>query len=190
MSKRSRVAREVDNGRGAKVKVRVRRDKRLRTSARASYENGDILVRLPPHLPEDEAPAMIDKLVEQLLKHGEQAQREANNYLEERAAFLNKKHFGNKLQWNSIRWVSNMNRRLGSCTNGGPTDGDIRISDKIMQWPEWVIDYVVAHEIVHRAHPNHSADFWTMLRRYPHVDKALGFVEGVGFAQNTPMEMD
>lgn len=190
MSKKGHVVREVDNGQGVKIKVRVWRDKRLRKSARAAFQDGEILVRLPPRLPEDEVDSMVDKLVKQLLKPERRSLQESDSYLAERAAYLNKKHFGNKLQWNSIRWVSNMQRRLGSCTNGGPTDGDIRISDKIQQWPTWVIDYVIAHEIVHRAHPNHSADFWKMLGRYPHVEKALGFVEGVSFAQNTPLDLD
>jgi predicted metal-dependent hydrolase len=113
-----------------------------------------------------------------------------DDYLAERANRLNERYFGGQLSWNSIRWVSNMRRRLGSCTNGGPTDGDIRISDRIRGWPEWVIDYVVAHEIVHRTHPNHSRAFWEMLSAYPRTERARGFIEGVSFAENVPLDTD
>jgi hypothetical protein len=76
-----------------------------------------------------------------------------------------------------------MSQRLGSCTNGGPTDGHIRISDRIREWPDWVIDYVVAHELAHRLFPNHSAEFWaTLVRAYPLTERARGFIEGVAFS--------
>jgi predicted metal-dependent hydrolase len=79
-----------------------------------------------------------------------------------------------------------MEKRLGSCTNGGPTDGHIRISDKIKNWPDWVVDYVIAHELVHRAHSNHSKEFWYMLTAgYPLTERARGFIKGVGFTEGT-----
>jgi predicted metal-dependent hydrolase len=79
--------------------------------------------------------------------------------------------------------VSNMKNRLGSCTTGGSTDGDIRLSDRMRNWPTYVIDYVLAHEICHRKYPNHSPDFWAYLSRYPHTPKALGFIEGIAFTE-------
>ena len=78
--------------------------------------------------------------------------------------------------------------RLGSCTNGGSTDGHIRINDKIKSWPDWVVDYVVAHELVHRLHPDHSKAFWQTLRgAYPKTEQARGFIQGVGFAEGRPV---
>jgi predicted metal-dependent hydrolase len=104
---------------------------------------------------------------------------------------VNKKHFNGKIQWNAIRWVRNMQSRLGSCTRGGPTDGQIRISDKIKDWPEWVVDYVIAHELLHRKLPNHSAIFWNELRAaYPLTEQARGFIQGVSFASGRTFEDD
>ena len=74
-----------------------------------------------------------------------------------------------------------MRKRLGSCTTGGPTDGDIRISDRIRGWPQWGIEYVVAHELAHRKHANHSKEFWTYLSRYPKAERARGFIMGIAF---------
>lgn len=182
--------RQVPDGLGGTVTVRVRRDKRLRKSMRASYENGEVLVRVPSRTSADQLDEAVDTLVERLLKRQTRSRQLQDDYLAERADRLNKRYFDDQLSWNSIRWVGNMRRRLGSCTNGGPTDGDIRISDRIRGWPEWVIDYVVAHEIVHRAHPNHSRAFWEMLSAYPHTKRARGFIEGVGFAENAPLDTD
>jgi predicted metal-dependent hydrolase len=76
-----------------------------------------------------------------------------------------------------------MKRRLGSCTEGGSTDGDIRISDRIKEWPRYVLDYVIAHELAHRKYPNHSSAFWDYLARYPHIERARGFIDGIAYAQ-------
>jgi predicted metal-dependent hydrolase len=84
-----------------------------------------------------------------------------------------------------------MEFRLGSCTRGGATDGQIRISDKIKKWPDWVVDYVIAHELMHRRHPNHSDAFWSELRAaYPLTEQARGFIHGVGFAAGQLLEED
>jgi predicted metal-dependent hydrolase len=74
-----------------------------------------------------------------------------------------------------------MQKRLGSCTSGGPTDGDIRISSRVRDWPDWVVDYVIAHEMAHRRHPNHSPAFWRDLSRFPQTERARGFIQGVAF---------
>ena len=167
------------------VTIWVRRDKRLKKSSRwAQQADGSILLRIPFRLPKREIPGLLTRIADQLEKPTRRAQRRTDADLQARAERLNRKCFGGQIIWRSIRWVSNMNTRLGSCTNGGPTDGHIRISEKIKAWPNWVIDYVVAHELVHRLHANHSTAFWTTLRQgYPQTDKARGFIEGVGFAQ-------
>ena len=54
----------------------------------------------------------------------------------------------------SVRWVQNQNGRWGSCT---PADGTIRISHRVQEMPDWVIDYVLLHELSHLviAKPQH-----------------------------------
>jgi predicted metal-dependent hydrolase len=101
------------------------------------------------------------------------------------------KYFDGQIRWQAIRWVDNMQQRLGSCTRGGVTDGHIRISSRMRTWPDWVVDYVIAHELLHRRYPNHSPEFWADLKRaYPLTERAQGFIEGVGFTQGQPLEDD
>ena len=65
------------------------------------------------------------------------------------------------------------------------------ISNKIKNWPDWVVDYVIAHELMHRRHPNHSEAFWSDLRTaYPLTEKARGFIHGASFASGHPWEDD
>ena len=54
----------------------------------------------------------------------------------------------------SVRWVTNQNGRWGSCT---PADRTIRISHRIQDMPDWVIDYVLLHELAHLIVPSHNA---------------------------------
>lgn len=52
--------------------------------------------------------------------------------------------------------VGNAARRWGSCT----ADGHLHFTWKLVLCPEPLIDYVVAHEVAHRLHMDHSPAFW------------------------------
>lgn len=177
---------------GKEIAVFVRRDKRLKKSSRWQWEaGGSILLRIPYRLPKRQLPDLLKQISQRLDQRIQQAKRRTDADLQERAEFINRKYFGGKIEWKAIRWVGNMNHRLGSCTNGGSTDGHIRISDKIKDWPQWVIDYVIAHELVHRLHSDHSKAFWAMLTQgYPKTERARGFIEGIGFAEGESYEDD
>lgn len=46
--------------------------------------------------------------------------------------------------------------RWGSCAPGGA----LSFCWRLVMAPDWVIDYVVAHEAAHLVHPNHGPKFW------------------------------
>ncbi|MGH8910429.1 MAG: M48 metallopeptidase family protein [Egibacteraceae bacterium] len=77
----------------------------------------------------------------------------------------------------SIRWVENQHRRWGSCTIGA---GTIRISMALADFPRWVLDYVIVHELAHLVETNHSPAFWTLVARYPLTERARGFLIAKG----------
>ncbi|HKO50137.1 MAG TPA: SprT family zinc-dependent metalloprotease [Polyangiaceae bacterium] len=52
-------------------------------------------------------------------------------------------------------------KRWGSAS----TSGTIRLNWRIIQAPAAVVDYVVAHELTHLQHPNHTREFWAALGR-------------------------
>ena len=163
------------------VTVEVVRDGRLRTRIHWEWHGDHIRIRAPRGVSKRELDRHVAGIVEEVKRRRAQVRARADDDLEELARHVNRTYFGGEITWHSIRWVSNMRVRLGSCTLGGPTDGDIRISDRIKGWPRWVLEYVVAHELVHRKYPNHSPDFWAYLNRYPKAERARGFVQGVAF---------
>lgn len=181
-NKNRKTVRQVKDGPHT-LTVEITRDRRLQKSVRWTVSADTVQVRAPVHLETSQLDRMVDDIIARVLKTRASARRRNDNDLETRARRLNRTCFDNELSWHTIRWVNNMQRRLGSCTTGGTTDGDIRISDRIKQWPDYVIDYVVAHELAHRKHPNHSPAFWEYLARYPYHERARGFIDGIAFAQ-------
>ncbi len=172
------------------LQVKLKRDRRLKRTMRwERMADGSLLVRVPLRTPNRVIGPLLDEIRGQLIKAVTARTRRTDEDLHQRATRINQKYFDGQMQWNAIRWVAGMHTRLGSCSRGGTTDGEIRISEKIKDWPEWVVDYVIAHELMHRKHPNHSASFWSELRAaFPLTDRARGFISGVGFAASHPIQ--
>ena len=170
---------------GNQVQVDLKRDKRLKKTSRwERLADGSVLLRIPYRMAQFKVGGLLKQVATQLDKANKIYTRRTDTQLHARAELINQRHFDGKIQWNAIRWVSNMHSRLGSCTRGGASDGQIRISDKIKKWPDWVIDYVIAHELMHRKHPDHSKEFWEELESaYPLTERARGFIHGVDFGR-------
>ena len=182
----------IQDAAGKPVSVILKRDKRLKKSwSWARQPDGSVLLRVPARLPRPVLDGLLTQIAGMLEQQESLAARRTDADLQARAEQINRKYFGGQIRWQAIRWVDNMQQRLGSCTRGGVTDGHIRISSRMRNWPDWVVDYVIAHELLHRRHPNHSPEFWDELKRaYPLTERAKGFIEGVGFAQGQPLEDD
>jgi predicted metal-dependent hydrolase len=76
-------------------------------------------------------------------------------------------------QPSEIRWSDDMLHRWGSCT---PSTGTVRISTRIARFPDWVVDYVIVHELAHIQVPDHSGEFWHLVHRYPKAERATGYL--------------
>ncbi len=72
-----------------------------------------------------------------------------------------------------IKWAGDMSSRWGSCT---PAAGTIRLSARLARFPDWVIDYVIVHELGHLEEPGHGAAFWRLVNRYPRAERAIGYL--------------
>jgi hypothetical protein len=159
----------------------------IRSARRTKTISGQLLnwntleVRAPAGMSDEELAPIINRLVEQVLrKRG--AGHPSNADLQHRAEKLNKRHFGNKLHWRSIRFVSNQRRRFGSCS---PGEGTIRISDRLAQVPDFVLDYVIMHELAHLAEANHSRAFWDLVYCYKLSERARGYLMALQIEDDT-----
>ncbi|MDI3307546.1 MAG: SprT family zinc-dependent metalloprotease [Acetobacteraceae bacterium] len=67
--------------------------------------------------------------------------------------------------------------RWGSCA----PDGTLAFSWRLVMAPDWVLDYVVAHEVAHLRELNHSDRFWAHVARLtPHRDAAVEWLRANG----------
>ncbi len=154
------------------VNVVVVLSKRRKRTVSARWDGDSVRVMAPARMPKAELKTITDKLVQRLIADREKKQP-GNIDLETRARLLNRKYFEGRLRWKDIRFVSNQNARHGSCS---PAEGTIRISQRLADYPIWVLDYVLVHELAHLLEPNHSPRFWKLVSRYPFTERARGFL--------------
>ncbi len=146
-------------------------------------------VLAPEKIGDAELAAIIGKLRGRLLRQAEKREAADDRALARRAVELNRTYFDGRLRWRDIRYVTNQQRRFGSCT---PSSGTIRISHRVATMPAWVRDYVILHELAHLAEPNHSRRFWRIVERYPRTERARGYLMALGLEseEDEPTEPD
>jgi predicted metal-dependent hydrolase len=158
------------------VETKIIRSAKRKKTVQARVIDGVLQIRAPAHLSDAELAPIVEDLKRKLANHAKK-QKLDDETLERWARALNRQYFDGQLTWTSIRWVTNQNKRAGSCT---PARGTIRISHRVAEMPAFVRDYVLVHELAHLLEPNHSAKFWALVNRYPKAERARGFLMGVG----------
>jgi predicted metal-dependent hydrolase len=161
--------------------VEVRRSARRRRTVTAYRELGRTVVLIPAAFSPAEERRWVAQMVAKLQTREERRRRSlgGDTELMTRARALSAAHLDAAAQPLSVRWVDNQHRRWGSCT---PADGSIRLSTRLRTMPEYVVDYVLVHELVHLLEPGHDERFWALVARYPRAERARGFLEGVELA--------
>lgn len=164
--------RMANDGRDIGLIIEVRRSTRRKKTIEA-YRNGEkVIVSIPARMSQREANQVVDEMVKKIL-HDESAP--TNSQLFYRALLLNKKYLDGKAIPVSVEWSSRMSRIWGACTI---EDKTIRISDRLRDAPEYALDYLLIHELIHILIPGHGPDFRELLERYPKLDRAEGYFEG------------
>ncbi|WP_043600720.1 M48 family metallopeptidase [Cellulomonas flavigena] len=160
--------------------MEVRRSRRRARTVSAWREGGRTIVAIPARFTRAQEREWVARMVERLAAQ-ERRRRPSDAQLVARATELSRRYLGGRAVPTSVRWSSNQGRRWGSCT---PSDGTIRISDRLQGMPRWVLDYVLLHELAHLLQPGHGDAFWAELAAYPHTQRARGFLEGCAFTRD------
>ena len=165
--------------------VEVRRSQRRRRTVSAYRDGERVVVLIPDQFSRAEESEWVDRMLARLAaREGRLARSDAELLARaDRLINLYLAEYGNQALPASVRWVSNQNGRWGSCT---PADRSIRLSHRLQDMPDWVIDYVLLHELVHLIVPSHNAQFWALVGRYPKTERARGYLEGVAAVSGTP----
>lgn len=167
----------------APIDYEIRRSKRRKKSVGAFRENGKTIIVAPIRMSIKEIQIYAQELISQLDGHYEKLS--SNELLVQRAKFLVDTYleidvFSTHPVPVEITWVTNQNSRWGSCT---PQDGRIRISHRLQGAPQYVIDAVLLHELIHLIVPDHSEKFYQHLSKFDDYKLAKEFLAGYSFAR-------
>lgn len=153
----------------------------------SAYRDGErVVVLIPDQFSRAEETEWVDKMLARLAAREQRSRRTDAELLARANRLIDRylaEHAGRAVPA-SVRWVHNQNGRWGSCT---PADRTIRISHRIQEMPDWVVDYVLLHELAHLVVPSHNARFWDLVSRYPKAERARGYLEGVSAATGVVM---
>ena len=169
--------------------VEVRRSQRRRRTVSAYRDGERVVVLIPDQFSRAEETEWVARMLARLEAREERIRR-TDDELHARARRLIARYLPDHARSvvpETVRWVNNQNGRWGSCT---PADRSIRISHRIQEMPDWVIDYVLLHELAHLVVPSHSASFWNLVARYSKAERARGYLEGVSAAAGLAMVED
>ena len=144
----------------------IRSDRRVKTVS-ARIVNGVIRVRIPSWMSSRDEAEFVSDIVDRI----ERNRRSHGIDLAGRARMLAEKY--DLPLPESIRWSKTQRQRWGSCS---PHNGHIRISDRLVDVPPWVLDYVIVHELAHLVVPNHSPAFYELEQRNPLAERATGYL--------------
>jgi predicted metal-dependent hydrolase len=135
-------------------------------------------VSAPAGMPDAKLEPLIRELARRLLRRAHAAR--VNE--EEDALVLARKvagRFPESPTVDRVVFVTTQKARWGSYS---PRTRTIRLHAALRRMPRWVLEAVVAHELAHAVHPNHSPAFWDLLRRVcPETDRAQAFLDGVSW---------
>lgn len=159
--------------------VKVIRSQRRKKSSAARVVNGVIEVRIPSWMNAEQETEAVTALTARIEK--KRAVSEAGIDLMVRARSL--AHVYKLPVPVEIKWVTNQNTLWGSCSFD---DGIVRISSRLVNVPDWVLDYVILHEITHLVESDHGGEFHRLMDRYPKAERAEGFLEAMalGFTES------
>ena len=140
--------------------------------------DGVVVVQLPARLDQREEERLIADLVAKVTRR--HAQEPVGDHdLLARAATLADAYVDG-VRPVTITWSTRMRRRYGSCT---PADGSMRISRELLGMPEYVLDYVIVHELAHLLVPDHSPAFHELVARFPDTERATAYLDGYAAGQ-------
>lgn len=174
-----------------RIEVTVKRSGRRKHTISWRIENRPegvhVEMQVPAALTRDQEAEWRERVAQQVRDRLRRQGKKSNDDLLARAKALSARFFGDNLPLRSASWSDRQEHRWGSCS---PDVGSIRLSSRLRELPDWVVDYVIVHELAHLAEPNHSEAFWKLVDRYPLVERARGFLIGYDHAAGMTPDAD
>jgi predicted metal-dependent hydrolase len=160
-------------------RVEVRRSRRRKKTISAEVVGDALRVSIPERMSRAEEQEWISVMSTRMTERLRRDRLNSEGALTRRAVELADSYLGG-VRAKDVAWVANQRSRWGSCS---PGDGVIRLSLAVADYPGWVRDYVIVHELAHLQVGDHSPEFWRLVNRYPLTERARGFLIAKGMEE-------
>jgi predicted metal-dependent hydrolase len=164
---------------GEFARVEVRRSPRRKKTISAEIVGNALLVSIPERMSRAEEQEWVSVMAARMSERRRRDRLNADDALARRTAELAERYVDG-VRCSDIAWVTNQRSRWGSCS---PEDRSIRLSIALADYPAWVRDYVIVHELAHLIVPDHSRRFWDLVNRYPMTERARGYLLAKGLEE-------
>lgn len=144
----------------------VRSSRRTKT-VQAVLIDGRLRLMVPARMSDTETQQVAEEMAARFARK----QMSVDVDLTQRAARLARQH--DLPMPSTIEWSDRQMQRWGSCT---PSTREVRISNRLVAMPLWVLDYVIIHELAHLVEAGHGAEFHRLVDRYPLAERARGYL--------------
>lgn len=161
-------------------RIEVRRSLRRKKTITAEIVGDALIVIVPERMSRAEEQEWVTKMAQRMSERRRRDRLNEDGELQARAAELSDRYLDG-IRPKDIAWVTNQRSRWGSCS---PEDGVIRLSLCVADYPPWVRDYVIVHELAHLLVADHSDRFWELVERYPLTERARGFLIAKGMEED------
>ena len=153
--------------------IEVIQSSRRKKTFDAQLEKNKLVIRAPERVSQKELQEAINYFSDKFKKRLEKERLNRVEDLSVVAERLNKKYFAGALKFQSVEYVTHFTSQYGCCDVQKRT---IHLSHVLADYPTWVRDYVLVHELAHLIEPNHSPEFWELVNRYPKTERAIGYL--------------
>ncbi len=175
----NRLPLDAPGAEGEFRRVEVRRSPRRKKTVTAEIVGDALIVSLPERMSLAEEQQWVTRMTARMSARKRRDRLNSAGALRRKAEELGDRYLDG-IRAESIEWVVNQQSRWGSCT---PSEGSIRLSIALAEFPAWVRDYVIVHELAHLRVPDHSSRFWDLVYRYPLTERARGFLMAKGIEE-------
>jgi predicted metal-dependent hydrolase len=157
-------------------RIEVVRSPRRKKTISAEIVGDALVVSIPHRLSRAEEHEWVNRMAARMSERRRRERLNREGALVRRAAELSDLYLGG-IRPKDINWVETQRSRWGSCS---PEDGSIHLSLALADYPVWVRDYVIVHELAHLEISDHSEEFWALVNRFPLTERARGFLIAKG----------
>ena len=144
---------------GEKYKINVTLWEENKISINIKENTKTLELYYPEKLSIEERKSYIDKGIKKILKNN------TEHILYEKLLYWSKK---TNISYNQFK-VNDATSKFGSCI---PSTKKLHFSSRLVMLPEDKIDAIIVHELCHIIYPNHSQNFYNLLKEYiPNYDE-------------------